>query len=281
MKVTALIENTHAPGMERLKAEHGLSLFIEHANKHILFDTGASGAFADNAIQLGVDIQSIDFVVISHHHYDHGGGLRRFLQLNEKATIYLRGPAFGECYGKFLWFEKYIGLDRELLREHHDRFVFINEKTTVIPGVCILTTVGSTYATPRGNRSIFVKTDGNLELDSFSHELVLVIQEPDGLGVFTGCAHQGVLNMVQAVTEAFPGSPIKAVFGGFHLMAMPPFNFMSGSKEEVAQIGKRLLEFPLSRVYTCHCTGSHAFPVLKGAMGEKLEYIGTGRNVSV
>ena len=55
--------------------------------------------------------------------------------------------------------------------------------------------------------------------------------------------------------------------------------FMAGSKQEVAQIGKRLLAFPLHRVYTCHCTGSHAFPVLKGAMGDRLEYIGTGRSV--
>jgi len=237
---------------------------------HILFDTGESGAFADNAIQLGVDLQTIDFVVLSHHHFDHGGGLRRFLQLNPKATIYLRGPAVSECYGKLLWFQKYVGIDRELFREYRDRFTFVNEQATVAPGVCIVTEVGRTYPMPRGNRAIFVKTDGNLELDSFAHELVLVIQEPDGLGVFTGCAHQGILNMVQAVTKAFPGSAIKSVFGGFHLMAMPPFNFKSGSKEEVSQIGKKLLEFPVKRVFTCHCTGSHAFPVLKGAMGEKL-----------
>ena len=281
MKITALIENTRAPGMEHLKAEHGLSLLIEHADQPILFDTGASGAFADNAAALGVDLRAIDFVVLSHHHFDHGGGLRRFLQLNQHATVYLRGPACRECYGKFLWFEKYVGLDRELLQAHPDRFTFVNERTSIAPGVFILTDVGQTYPPPRGNRSIFVKTNGRLEPDNFSHELVLVIQEPDGLGVFTGCAHQGVLNMVQAVTGAFPATPIKAVLGGMHFMALPPFNFMSDSKQAVAQIGQRLMAFPLGRVYTCHCTGSHAFPVLKGAMGDQLEYIGTGRSVSV
>lgn len=281
MKVTALVENTLAPGMARLKTEHGLCLYIEHNNKRILFDTGATGAFADNAAQLGLDLLSIDFVVLSHHHFDHGGGLRKFLQLNQKATVHLRGPAVSDCYGKFLWFEKYIGIDQELLQMYRDRFSFVNEKTEIFPGVYILTEVGRAYPTPRGNRSIFVKTNGNLELDNFSHELVLVIQETDGLGVFTGCAHQGVLNMVDAVTTAFPGVPIKAVVGGMHFMAIPPFNFMSGSKEEVANIGKRLIEFPINCVYTCHCTGSHAFPVLKEAMGEKLEYIGTGRCVSI
>ena len=281
MKITALIENTRAPGMEHLKAEHGLSLLIEHADRKILFDTGASGAFVDNVVALGVDLQSVDFVVLSHHHFDHGGGLRRFLQANQKAPIYLRGPAFAECYGKFLWFEKYVGLDQELLREHQDRFAFVNERSAIAPGVFVLTDVGRTYPQPHGNQSIFVKINGKLELDNFSHELVLVIQEDDGLGVFTGCAHQGVLNMVEAVTQALPVTPIKAVVGGMHFMAFPPFNFMSGSKEEVVQIGKRLLAFPLSRVYTCHCTGSHAFAVLKGAMGEQIEYIGSGRSVSV
>ena len=281
MKITALIENTRSPGIEHLKAEHGLSLLIEHANRKFLFDTGASGAFADNATALGIDLQSIDMVVLSHHHFDHGGGLRRFLQSNNRAPIYLRGPALRECYGKFLWFQKYIGLDRELLREHQDRFVFVNERTGIAPGAFILTDVEHTYPPPHGNRSIFVKANGQLEPDRFAHELVLVLQEADGLAVFTGCAHQGVLNMVQAVTKAFPGVPIKAVLGGMHFMAFPPFNFMAGSKQEVAQIGMRLLAFPLHRVYTCHCTGSHAFPVLKGAMGDRLEYIGTGRSVSV
>ncbi len=266
--------------MDRLKAEHGLSLYIEYQENHILFDTGATGAFAENAFELGLDIRSIDFVVLSHHHFDHGGGLRRFLQLNQKATVFLRGPALAECYGKFLWLEKYIGIDRELVQANPHRFAFVNERTELAPGVFVLTEVGRSYPLPRGNRSIFVKANAGLELDRFAHELVLVIQESDGLAVFTGCAHQGVLNMIQSVTTAFPGRPIKAAFGGFHLMALPPFNFMSGSKEEVAQIGNELLKFPLDRVYTCHCTGTHAFPVLKGVMGDKLEYIRTGASVS-
>jgi metal-dependent hydrolase (beta-lactamase superfamily II) len=114
-------------------------------------------------------------------------------------------------------------------------------------------------------------------LDDFAHELVLVLTEHDGLVVFTGCSHQGILNMVEAVTQAFPGSPLKAVFGGFHLVILPTLNFMAGSRDEVRGIGIRMLEYPLECVYTGHCTGSHAFQVLKGAMGKKLEYIATGR----
>ena len=281
MKVTTLIENTRASGMEHLRAEHGLSLYIEHGERRILFDTGASGAFADNAARLGVDIEAVDIAVISHHHYDHGGGLRRFLQINQRASIYLRSPPAGDCHLKLLWMDRYIGLDQALLREHAHRFIFVTGRTAIEPDAIVLTDVGRSYPLPRSNRNLFLAIDGNLILDDFAHELVLVLMEHDGLVVFTGCSHQGILNMVEAVTQAFAGSPLKAVFGGFHLVILPTLNFMAGSREEVRGIGTQMLEYPLECVYTGHCTGSHAFQVLKGAMGKKLEYIATGRNVTV
>ena len=108
-----------------------------------------------------------------------------------------------------------------------------------------------------------------------------MLHEHDGLAVFTGCSHQGILNMVEAVMQAFPGSPIKAVFGGFHLVLLPTLNFMAGSRDEVRGIGRQMLEYPLQCVYTGHCTGSHAFRVLKDSMGSKLEYLATGRTVTV
>jgi 7,8-dihydropterin-6-yl-methyl-4-(beta-D-ribofuranosyl)aminobenzene 5'-phosphate synthase len=77
---------------------------------------------------------------------------------------------------------------------------------------------GKPYPQPRGNRHLFVKEGGTWSLDSFEHELILVIRERDGVVVFTGCSHSGILNMVDAVTRQFQGLPIKAVFGGFHLI---------------------------------------------------------------
>jgi 7,8-dihydropterin-6-yl-methyl-4-(beta-D-ribofuranosyl)aminobenzene 5'-phosphate synthase len=281
MKVTALIENTRAEESEDLQAEHGLSLYIEHGEKRILFDTGASGAFADNAARLGIAIEAVGMAVISHHHYDHGGGLRRFLQINQRASIYLRSPPDGDCRFKFLWMDRYIGLDQALLREDARRFIFVTERTAASPDATLLTEVGHSHSLPRSNRNLYLARGGKLVPDDFAHELVLVLREDDGLVVFTGCSHRGILNMVEAVTRAFPGLPIEAVFGGFHLVILPTLNFMSGSKEEVRGIGKRMLQYPLERVYTGHCTGPRAFRVLKGVMGEKLEYIGTGRTVTV
>jgi 7,8-dihydropterin-6-yl-methyl-4-(beta-D-ribofuranosyl)aminobenzene 5'-phosphate synthase len=101
------------------------------------------------------------------------------------------------------------------------------------------------------------------------------------LVVFTGCSHRGILNMVDAVTEQFEGIPIKAVFGGFHLVSIPILNLMAGSKAEVEEIGREMLRYPIAQTYTGHCTGAKAYRVLKGVMGDKLAYVPTGSSVTV
>ena len=87
MKITTLIENTALS--PAFAAEHGLSLFVETENSRFLFDAGQSGAFADNAARLGIDLRTADFAVLSHGHYDHGGGMLRFLERNRRAKIYV------------------------------------------------------------------------------------------------------------------------------------------------------------------------------------------------
>ena len=281
MKVTTLIENTPSSNMGQLVAEHGLSMHIEHAGRKILFDAGESGAFADNAAQLGIAIDQVDMAVISHHHYDHGGGLKRFLALNKTARIYLLNRPAGAPYGKFLWLKKYIGLDEQLLSEHAERFVFLGEDREISPNVFILTHIGRHFPIPKGNRSILIKSAQGLVPDNFAHELVMVLKENDGVVVFTGCGHQGILNMIAAVKQSFPSVPIKAVFGGFHLMALPPFNFMSTTKTEVKDLGQQILDRVPGEIFTGHCTGTHAFGLLKQVMGSQLESLFTGHAVVV
>ena len=119
MKIWTLLENTRQA--EAFTAEHGLSLYIETARRRILLDTGQTGAFAANAAALGVDLAAVDTAVLSHGHYDHGGGLERFLALNRTAPLYLSRHAFEAHYHGP---EKYIGLDPALQR-HAGRFVYV------------------------------------------------------------------------------------------------------------------------------------------------------------
>jgi 7,8-dihydropterin-6-yl-methyl-4-(beta-D-ribofuranosyl)aminobenzene 5'-phosphate synthase len=283
MKVTALVENTRLDSRQDLRAEWGLSLHIQHDGAQILFDTGATEAYGHNAERLGVDLREVDMVVISHHHYDHGGGLAYFLKKNSKAKVYLRRNEAGDPYYRAFFgiINRYVGLDKGLLRKHADRFEFVDEFTEIWPDLFFLTEIGNQHPLPKGNRHLFVEEGGTRRLDPFEHELVMVVREKAGLVVLTGCSHRGILNMVDAVSSQFQGIPIKAVFGGFHLIGLPKLNTMAGSNREVEGIGEEMLKYPIEKVYTGHCTGPKAYRVLKGVMGDKLEYLPTGGGVEV
>jgi len=248
MKVTVLIENTRLADRDDLRAENGLSLYIQRDGMQILFDIGVTEAFGRNAERLGIDIQEVDMVVVSHYHFDHGGGLAYFLETNQKAKVYLRRWNAGNCYFRaFGIINKLVGLDRMLFQKHADRFVFVDAFTEIAPDVFILVEIGNPYPQPRGNRYLFVRDGDAYRLDSFEHELVMVVREKEGLVVFTGCSHRGILNMVAAVSGQFDGLSIKAVFGGFHLIGLPILNRMAGSKGEVESISIILVAVPQPR----------------------------------
>jgi 7,8-dihydropterin-6-yl-methyl-4-(beta-D-ribofuranosyl)aminobenzene 5'-phosphate synthase len=277
MKITILTENSPAPTNVDLIHEHGLSVHITFRDKHILFDMGISDAFKKNAQSLGINLAAVDLGVISHHHYDHGGGMAHFLELNNNAKIYLGEAPDGEGYFKTLGFiKRYIGLDSRIFENHPDRFSFVGDDIEVLPDVYIIPKLEFTYPKPKGNRYLYLKKDSVWQRDDFSHEMLLVIKEGAGLVVFSGCSHNGILNMLDTVNKKFPGLPIKTLIGGFHLVGLPMFNSMAGSKREVENIGRQTLSYPVQTIYSGHCTGQKAYGVLKGVMGEKLNPLHTG-----
>ncbi len=277
MQITALIENDCLEGRDDLTAEFGLSLHVKTGGKQILFDTGTTGVFADNARALGIDLAKVDAAVVSHHHFDHGGGLGRFLEDNHQARVYLRETEQARRFFKALVvIKRPIGLDLDLLDQNQDRFEFVADETEITPGVFLITRIGRSHELPKGNRRLFVERDGSLVPDPFDHELLMVVHEDDGMVVFTGCSHSGVLNLIEAAADRFPETPIKAVIGGFHLIDSPIFNTMAGSRAEVQEIGRKILSFSPGRVFSAHCTGAKGFQALKGVMGDTLKPFRTG-----
>ncbi len=277
MKITTLIENDCSDDASGLVPEWGLSLHIEFERYSILFDSGKSGAFADNAERLNIDLHPIHVMVLSHHHFDHGGGLKRFLDINPEAKVYLAEPPNGDCHIKiFKFFKKYIGLDKSIMPSYPDRFVTVSKFTEILPNVFIFPKIITSHPKPIGNKQIYLKRSGQLVHDDFSHEIVMAIKDNDGLVIFTGCSHNGLLNMVETVARRFKNVPIKAVIGGFHLVSSPPFNFMAGTRQEVEELGKSVLNHPVEMTYTGHCTGTKAFEVLKTVMGNQLMDMKTG-----
>lgn len=277
MKVVALVDNARLPGREDLASEQGLSLCIFTREHQILFDTGISGIFHTNAQKLDIDTAQATLVVISHHHFDHGGGLASFFEVNQQAKVYLRSSSTEDFYFEFLGLiKRRIGLDQNLFQQHAHRFAWVNETCEIAPGIFILTQIGKRYPPPKGNRHLFARVGRSRQCDDFEHELILVVREEAGLTVFSGCSHRGILNVLDAVLEHFSGQTIQAVFGGFHLIDLPLINNMAESKADVEELGCALLKYPINVVYTGHCTGTKAFRILKGVMGAKLDYFATG-----
>jgi 7,8-dihydropterin-6-yl-methyl-4-(beta-D-ribofuranosyl)aminobenzene 5'-phosphate synthase len=277
MRITTLVENRPSPDDPRLVAEWGLSLCVEIGERRLLVDVGASDAFARNAAQLDIDVGSVDAVILSHHHFDHAGGLRRFFELNDHAPVYLGAAPAGDPTVKLLGFvRKYVGLDKQLLATHAPRFRFVQEKTEVLPGVVVMPHIVGDHPRPVGNRALFVRRDGELVHDDFRHEVVVALHERDRLVVLTGCSHHGLVNMVETVTGEFPGHPIHAVVGGFHFAALPPFRGMSEQTAIVTHVGCAVLDQGVGTTYTGHCTGTRAFEVLRATMGERVREIHTG-----
>lgn len=282
MQVTALIENSALEGREDLSPEFGLSLHVEVNDTRILFDMGTSAAFATNAETLGVDISQVDVAVVSHHHFDHGGGLRRFFELNRRAPVYLRdGPRTDRYFRLLGLITKPIGLDLDLLERFENRIEYVSDSRAISPGVHLLTAIGSAHPRPKGNRRIFADAGGTLVPDPFDHELLMVVHEDDGITVFTGCSHHGVLNLIDAARARFPHVPVKAVFGGFHLIGLPFFNSMAASRGEVRAIGREVTARVDGTVFSGHCTGEKAFGILSEVMGDKLRPLRTGTSVEV
>ncbi len=274
MKITALAENTSCK--EGIKAEHGLSLLIETQEKTILFDTGASDLFAQNAKMLAIDLAKVDFAVLSHGHYDHSGGMKTFLELNSKAPIYLRKSAFGPYYaeregGK----NEFIGVDQSLLT--NNRVIITGKETPLGKGLSLFSNVKGDRFLPTGNKSLLKKTEGGYEKDDFSHEQNLVIEE-DGVSLLvSGCSHRGIVNIVDHFHTLFGHYPTH-VIGGFHL-----YNHRTGkpeSTETLHQIADALL-VSVATYYTCHCTGEENYRVLRTFMGDKVEYLSGGKTLDL
>jgi len=274
--VAVLIENHKEQGLTALVAEHGLSLHLEHGGKTFLFDTGQTGAAVQNAKKMNIELSRVEAAVISHGHRDHGGGLRAFFEVNHKAPVYLGKNALTERYSPLFWFRKIpIGLDAGVIQANRERIRFVESKTQVAEGLSIIARLQGSHPAPRDRGTLLKRHNGRLVIDDFMDEIALVIENSDGLIVLSGCGHNGVLNLLSSVETEFPGSPIKALLGGFHLMN-PRLLEMSESQNQMEELGQKLLHSGVESFMTCHCTGVESFMVLKSILKDRLEYISTG-----
>ncbi len=138
LKITTLIENS--PGEHKaLVSEHGLSFFVESKGFCMVFDTGQSGRFMDNADRLNIDLGKLDVVALSHGHYDHSGGYRALVEKSPHSILYTGKGFFNKKYGVNGPVCEFLGndFDAAFLAEKGIQHKEISEPLTEISLVCI------------------------------------------------------------------------------------------------------------------------------------------------
>lgn len=247
ISLKVLVENT--PSMNQaLGSEHGLSLYVETPYSRFIFDCGATGLAWRNAQWMGVDLRKVQFVVISHAHYDHAGGFPSLLERAHPARLYT---------GKGFWREKFsydsegrkytclgAGFDEEKLRSWEIEQV-VCEKVVSLDETAWLMGDFPRREAMETIPERFVCGEEKCH-DNFDDEICLVLREGNGVAVVTGCSHPGILNMVQAVHERL-GLPVTSVIGGTHLK--------EASVERIDQTLAALKRMGLQRIAFCHCSG--------------------------
>ena len=261
MRIIALTENTTENNS--LDTEHGLSLYIETENHKILFDMGQTDLFEKNADKLGVDISAVDIAVLSHGHYDHGGGMERFLQINEKSPVYISKYAFEPHYSGT---EKYIGLNTALC--DNTRLIIVDDYLRLDNNLELFSCNLKNREHPTNSFGLNMITDNAMQPDDFKHEQYLLITEGDKRVLISGCSHKGILNIMQWFKP-------DVLVGGFHFMKLDP---MGDGRAELKKSAEILKSFDTT-YYTCHCTGTEQYSCIKEAMKNQVNYLSCGQEI--
>ena len=270
-KITTLIEDN--PSVDaRLYNEHGLSLYMEIDGLYILFDCGKSGDFIKNAESLNIDLNKLDYVMLSHGHYDHSGGFRKLVEETSNPYKLIVGQGFfNNKYGLIQGgTSKYLGnpFDVEYIHKNNIRIKYIEQDIYYITdNIMIFTNFKRNNDFELPNKRFQIKQDESYILDDFSDEIVLVVKGEKGLFVILGCSHVGLVNILETIIER-TGLPIYGIVGGTHLI--------EANEQRLNNTIKFLIEKDIQLLGMSHCTGQIAVEEIKRQFGQKYLYNNTG-----
>jgi len=270
LRITTLSENTASIG--DFLAEWGLSILVETDEANVLLDTGKSISASYNADTLGIDLNKIDKIVLSHGHYDHTGGLRQILRRMRKEVEIIAHPdIWAPKYARRQdEADRYIGIpfQRQELEWLGASFNLTTKPVKITESIMTTGEIPMVTEYEEIDRDLFVKEDTGWQPDKLLDDQALIITTEQGLVVILGCAHRGIINTLYHARQLTGGRPIHTVVGGSHLSRAP--------EEQTWSTIAALKELGVQRLGLCHCTGLASASLLAQEFGDSFFFNNAG-----
>lgn len=274
-RLTILCENSVA-GPGGLIGEHGWAVHVATDDLNILFDTGQGLGLVHNSRLLGIDLADLDAVVLSHGHYDHTSGLPDVLAACGEVDVYLHPKCFQDRYAHHDQSVREVGIPfkKSMLESRGARFQPVSEFVEIFPNVFL------TGEVPR--RTDFEQPDPQLKIqsgkfgwvqDTVPDDMSMILRTTRGLVVLLGCAHAGLINILNHITEQLPGQGVHTVIGGTHLGFAPVHQF-EATLEALESYG-------IKQLGTGHCTGLANGARLQGRFSGNCFFAAAGTQLAI
>jgi len=269
LRVVVLVENSVGRTLP-IFGEHGFSLWIEYEGRKVLFDTGQRGAVVSNAALLDVDLKAVDALVLSHGHSDHTGGLRAALEfIGRKVPVYAHPDLF-ISHRVSSPQDRYVGVPfvLEELEASGAQFIWVRESRELFPGFWLSGEVPRRMPFEQGDPRMYFFRNGDRVQDPVRDDLSIFVKTKRGLVVLLGCAHAGVVNIVEYARQVTSTEKVAAVIGGTHLGPATPAQL-----EATIDYLKGL---DLTLLAANHCTGLPVAAKLANIFGDRFRFAPAG-----
>lgn len=278
VKITVLSENR--VGVSKgLIAEHGLSVFVDAGDYHLLWDTGQGFALPHNAPRLGIELSSIKMVALSHGHYDHTGGLESVMRSNGGCEVVCHHACLEEKIVKRELLGKEIVVPIGMPKNQSEleglggRFIFVDDHMEICPGIHYFSNISMNNDFEHIGPGFMVRSPGSERDDEFKDDAALGVVTDKGLSVILGCAHRGMVNTVRHIMERLGVDRVHSVWGGTHMVDRTP--------EEVEATIAAIEELGVETVGAAHCTGFDNEIALAKAMPDRFTMAHVGRQAEL